>query len=213
MADGNIKAPTGRRQGHLSLREANKQANREAILEAARDVFAEIGYGAATVRDIVRGTALATGAFYNYFPDKEAVFRALLEESATEVRARARAARRAATSFEQFVEHAYRAAYEFLAEDPQFFELMQRNAGTITTQFHEPLFGMSAAELEEDLRDAMRAGIVPEHDTAYMAAAMVGTAFEVGVRMIERRPPDVAGATRFSTELFLGGMMQIRHAT
>jgi len=197
----------------VSLREANKQANREAILDAAREVFAEIGYGAATVRDIVRGTDLATGTFYNYFPDKEAVFRALLEESATEVRARARAARRAATSFEEFVEHAYRAAYEFLAEDPQFFELMQRNAGTIATQFHEPLFGMSASELEEDLRGAVRAGIVPDHDTAYMAAAMVGTAFEVGVRMIERRPPDVAGATRFSTELFLGGMMQMRHAT
>ena len=197
----------------MSLREANKQANREAILDAAREVFADLGYGAATVRDIVRGTDLATGTFYNYFPDKEAVFRALLEESAAEVRARARAARRRATSFDEFVEHAYRAAYEFLAEDPPFFELMQRNAGTIATQFHEPLFGMSAAELEEDLRDAVEAGIVPDHDTAYMAAAMVGTAFEVGRGMITRRPPDVAGATRFSTELFLGGMMHMRHAT
>ena len=33
-------------------RERTKQANRAAILEAARDVFAEIGYGAASVRDV-----------------------------------------------------------------------------------------------------------------------------------------------------------------
>jgi hypothetical protein len=39
-----------------------------------------------------------------------------------------------------------------------------------------------------------------------MAAAMVGAAFEIGVRMIERDPPDVAGATRFATDLFVGGI-------
>ena len=60
-------------------RDATKQANRTAILDAARAVFADLGYGAATVRDIVRRTDLATGTFYNYFPDKEAVFRALLK--------------------------------------------------------------------------------------------------------------------------------------
>jgi AcrR family transcriptional regulator len=70
----------------VGRREQTKQANRAAILAAARDVFAEIGYGAATVRDIVRGTDLATGTFYNYFPDKEAVFRALLDESVGEAR-------------------------------------------------------------------------------------------------------------------------------
>ena len=57
-------------------RERTKRANREAILAAARRVFSDIGYGAASVRDIVRGTDLASGTFYNYFPDKEAALRA-----------------------------------------------------------------------------------------------------------------------------------------
>jgi AcrR family transcriptional regulator len=191
-------------------REANKQANRAAILEAARQVFAELGYGAATVRDIVRGTDLATGTFYNYFPDKEAVFRALLDESAAEVRSVARAARRAAGSLEEFVSDAYRAYFAFLAFDPQFFELVRRNAGTIRTQFAEPAFGIGAAELEEDLREGAAAGAIAPDQIAYMAAAMVGTAFELGVRMVERDPPDVEGATRFATELFLGGIERLR---
>lgn len=191
-------------------REATKQANREAILAAGREVFADLGFGAATVRDIVRGTGLATGTFYNYFPDKESVFRALLEESAEEARARARAARRAAGSFEEFVADAYRAYFAFLADDPQLFGLVRRNAGTVSTQFAETAFGVSVRELEEDLRAAVRAGVVAPHDTGLMAAAMVGAAFEVGVRMIESEPPDVEGATRFVTRLFLGGLEALK---
>ncbi len=193
-------------------RAATKEANRAAILRAARGVFAEIGYGAASVRDIVRATELATGTFYNYFPDKEAVFRALLEESAGEARARARAARRAASSLEEFVADAYRAYFAFLADDPQLFELVRRNAGTIRTVFSAPAFGVSVSELEEDLRSGIASGAIPNLDVEYMAAAMVGAAFEVGVRMVERDPPDVDGATRFATELFLGGIARLRPA-
>src|SRR3954463_15884114 len=111
-------------------REATKQANRAAILDAARLVFAELGYGAATVRDIVRRTDLATGTFYNYFPDKESVFRALVEESAKQVREIVRVARRQATDVEAFVREGYRAYFSYVASDRTLFEVMRRNAGT-----------------------------------------------------------------------------------
>jgi AcrR family transcriptional regulator len=52
-------------------REERKAENRAKLLAAARKVFAEKGLGAATARDIVRETDLATGTFYNYFRDKE----------------------------------------------------------------------------------------------------------------------------------------------
>ena len=54
-------------------REATKAANRAAILAAAREVFGELGFGAASVRDIIRRTDLAAGTFYNHFPDKESL--------------------------------------------------------------------------------------------------------------------------------------------
>src|ERR687893_1220371 len=99
-------------------REQTKQANRGAILDAAREVFAEMGYGAASVRDIVRATDLAAGTFYNYFPDKEAVFRALLEESAERVRERTRDGRAGARTLEEFVRGGYRAYFQAVADDP-----------------------------------------------------------------------------------------------
>jgi AcrR family transcriptional regulator len=190
-------------------RAATKAANRAAILDAARAVFAEVGFGAASVRDVIRRTELASGTFYNYFPDKESLFRAVVEESAAKIRVRVQAARRQAGSLEEFVAAGYREYFSFLVDDPEAFALMRRNSGTIRAMFDEPVFGASIDELATDLRTAMKIGFVPPIDADYMAAAMVGAALEVGVTMIQREPPDVEGATRFATQVFLGGIERL----
>ncbi len=193
----------------VGKRERTKQANRAAILAAAREAFVEIGYGAATVRDIIRRTDLASGTFYNYFPDKESVFRALLEETAREAAGRAHAARIAGGTAEAFVLDGFRAYFAMLVEDRVTFELVRRNAGTIRAMFDVPAIVAGIAELADDLRDGVAAGLVPDHDTDLMAAAMFGTAFEVGVRLLEEDPPDVERAARFCADLFLGGLERL----
>lgn len=198
-------APAGKR-------EQTKALNRQAILTAARAVFAELGYGAAGVRDIVRRTDLATGTFYNYFEDKESVLRALLDEIAGEVRLRVRAARVAATTPEAFLADGFRAYFDYLAGEPQLFVLLRRNAGTIRAMFDEPAIGAGTRELAEDLRAAVAAGLVAGHDTEFMARAMVGASFEVAVLMLEREPADVEDAVAFVTNLFLGGLERLREA-
>jgi AcrR family transcriptional regulator len=187
-------------------RERTKQANRAAILQAAREVFGDIGYGAATVRDIVRGTDLATGTFYNYFPDKESVLVALLEESAGEARVRVRAARRAGQTLEAFVFEGFRAYFEYLLEDPTTSQLIARNAGTIRAMFDEPSLVAGTEELAEDLRAGVESGLIPEHDVEYMAAAMVGAAVEIGARMLGSPAPDPERATAFVSDLFVAGL-------
>ncbi len=52
------------------------------MMQAAVRVFAEKGYHAATVRDIVASADVAVGTFYFYFPDKETLFVYLFEETA-----------------------------------------------------------------------------------------------------------------------------------
>lgn len=207
--DGDGARPATDAAGGGGRRAATKAANRAAIIDAARSAFAELGYGATTVRDVIRRTGLASGTFYNYFPDKEALFRAVVEQIGAGVRARVQAARRRAGSLEEFVAAGYREYFGFLAEDPEAFALMRRNGGTIRAMFDEPVFGAGVEELEADLRAAMAAGIVPSHDAAYMAAAMVGAALEVGVVMIGREPPDVGGATRFATRVFMAGIERV----
>jgi AcrR family transcriptional regulator len=193
-------APTGRR-------ERTKAANRAAILDAARDVFAEHGYDGAAVRHIVARTQLAPGTFYNYFPDKESIFRALVEESIAGVRERLREARRDAGDIEEFVGGAYRAYFDAMADDPTMFQLMRRNAGTIRAMLDDPVLAAGVGELLEDLEAAIERGELPPLDARYMARAMAGAGLEIAMEMFDRPgDPDVAGASEFATALFLGGI-------
>jgi AcrR family transcriptional regulator len=193
-------------------RERTKAANRAAILDAARQVFAERGYDGSAVRHIVARTELAPGTFYNYFPDKEAIFRALVEESIAVVRERLREARREARDIEEFVGGAYHAYFAAMAADPVMFQLMRRNAGTIRAMLDDPVLAAGVDELLEDLEAAIERGELPPLDARYMARAMAGAGLEIAMEMFERgsamnpTPPDVDGAAKFATALFLGGI-------
>ena len=158
------------------------------------------------MRDIVRRTDLASGTFYNYFPDKDAIFRALVMDAGEEARRRVRAARRRARTAQDFVEGAYRAFFEFIVDDPEWFAFMRRNLDTLRTRFGDDVLPASTDELAEDLRAAIAAGHVPPVDVDYCAHAMVAVAVELGTRLVERDPPDVDGATRFAAALFLGAL-------
>src|SRR4051812_15221121 len=92
-------------------RELTKSQNRQTILTAARLVFAELGYGAATVRDIIRATPLASGTFYNYFKSKEEVYLALRDEVALAIRPRLKEERARAASVEEFLSFSFRAFF------------------------------------------------------------------------------------------------------
>ena len=190
----------------VGRRERTKAANRAAILDAARAVFAEQGYEGARVREIIRRTDLASGTFYNYFPDKDAIFVALIEEAGEEARRRVRNARRSASTASEFVEDGYRAFFEFIVEDPERFAFMRRNLDTMSNRFGATVLPAGTEELAEDLRSAIEAGHMPPVDVDYCAHAMIAVGLERGARLAERSPPDVEGATRFASTLFLGAL-------
>lgn len=51
---------------------------RDALLSAARQIFARKGYHGTNVSDIVAAVGMAQGSFYNYFRSKKAIFQELL---------------------------------------------------------------------------------------------------------------------------------------
>lgn len=62
-----------------------KGERKEQILEAAREVFARIGYARATVDDIVKEAGVARGTFYLYFGDKRDAFEELIDRFAVQI--------------------------------------------------------------------------------------------------------------------------------
>src|SRR5438552_1896135 len=60
-----------------------RQARRRRIQEAARTVFAERGYGGASIELIARAAQLSVGAIYLYFRSKEDLYVSLIEDTLT----------------------------------------------------------------------------------------------------------------------------------
>ncbi len=54
--------------------------SRGLILEAALQLFSTHGYRGTSIREIAEAAGLSTGNVYHHFPDKEALFRTLLDQ-------------------------------------------------------------------------------------------------------------------------------------
>lgn len=190
-------------------REETKASNRQAIIDAARNVFADLGYGATTVRDIIRATDLASGTFYNYFKSKEEVFQALQDETALRVRPRLRAERIRAKNFEEFITGTFRSYFDFVKNDQTTFIAVRRHREIPRVRIDTPEVIAGFDELKADIENAIEHGVLPSADPDLMMAAMVGVAFEVAHQMLVRDDVSADDAAKFATALFLGGVQAL----
>jgi len=190
----------------VGKREQTKVQNRLAILDAAREVFGELGYEAATVRDIIRRTGLAAGTFYNYYRSKEEVFAALADDGARRF-APILKGLRGKGNFDGFVRDAIVAYFEFMA-DEHISWAARRPAGEMQPHIQGETPEMAAvfAEVKDAIEDAIAEGRGPAADSEYMAASCIGIAREVCDKMLMRRPIDVATAADFAVAMILGGV-------
>ena len=200
--------PTGKR-------ERTKVANRQAILDAARQVFGELGYEAATVRDIIRRTGLASGTFYNYYRSKEEVFEALADDGARRFRPILREQFDAAPDFPTYLRGAVRAYFQFLSDEHETWQA-RRPAGERQPhmQVETPEMHRVFEEVRNSFVAAMQRGDAPRVDADYLAASAIAVAREIGQLMLERRPIDIEAATDFAVSFILGGVPALpRHTT
>ncbi|HEX4179906.1 MAG TPA: TetR/AcrR family transcriptional regulator [Caulobacteraceae bacterium] len=191
---------------NASKREQTKLANRRAILDAAREVFGEMGYEAATVRDIIRRTNLSVGAFYNYYRSKEEVYEALADDGARRFRPILQAQYEKATDFPSYIRGAIEAYYNFLVEDEDDGPPPAKVADRPHVHGETPEMRAVFEQVRWSISDVLARNHKPAVDAEYLAAACIAIAREVGERMVERRPIDVPGAVEFAVQLILGGL-------
>ena len=173
----------------LPKRQRIKRQNRQFILDGARRIFAEQGYEAATVRDIIRATPLAAGTFYNYFTSKEEVRQALEEEVAQALRPRLAEGRAQAVTAEEFLSAFFSSVFALRTE-----------AGLAQADLRSGL-----GDLKADLDAAMARELFRPLDTAALAAALLAAADAIAARL-SREGGDPAEATQGATRLFLAGV-------
>jgi AcrR family transcriptional regulator len=65
----------------LARRQRYRDAARQEIVDAARDVFSEVGFESFSMRKLAARAGCSLGAIYLYFEGREALFEALVEDS------------------------------------------------------------------------------------------------------------------------------------
>ncbi len=191
----------------MGKRARAKEANRRAILDAARVVFARIGYEAANIRDIIRETNLASGTFYNYFKSKEEVFEAIANDSVKRFRPLLQKVREEASDLESYLRAAYGAYFNFLAEENNdAIKQGMPHMTLIGVRVDTPEMQTVSEEIRNDLEIVLDKIGLGNLDSDYLTAAAIGVAREMGDHMLQRRPVDVGGATEFATKLILAGI-------
>jgi AcrR family transcriptional regulator len=187
-------------------RAQTKLANRQAILDAARAVFREMGFETATVRDIIRRTGLSVGAFYNYYRSKEEVVAALSDDGARRFRPILHAEYLKAKDFESYLRGAVRAYFEFVAaENAAWGEAKVAHESAPVIRDTPEILAVHE-EVRTAFAEVMERGLAPRVDLDYLATASIAVVRAVGDRMVERQPMDVEGATEFCVGLILGGV-------
>ncbi len=175
-----------------------KDAKRTAMMQAAVQVFAEKGYHAATVRDIVKQADVAIGTFYFYFPDKETLFVHLYEETADFLLQTIDQAVRSRKDLVQQFSHGIQAYLNIAVYEPAVVQLLLvGGVGTVPslqakrTTFRERMVRLWQRPLDQ----AIDAGVIPNQNSRRVAEAFAGAFDEVILQLLAMPEPEEKAAT------------------
>lgn len=167
-------------------RERNKETNRRLIMAAAKELFTERGYDAVSIRDIIGATGLASGTFYNYFSDKEAVFVKVMKLEVMQISKDLTFIRNNATDLQSFLYDSYLHVFRYFHQQPEVFRLIDRNETQVRELYKFGVLETTMNDLISDLKTAMASGLIAEADVDYLAAALYGLGYEMVRVMVSR---------------------------
>lgn len=173
---------------------------KEALLTAARMVFAHDGYHRATVRDIAHEAGVATGTFYLYFSSKEACLLGLIDAFYHLLVGRIVAARAGRSGVLEKLTASIETVIRVFAahSDLARIVLIHAHAGGAHPAFDERLAQLHtdfARLVQADLDEAAGDGLIPRQATAVAARAVIGSMYEnITAWLREGQPADLEEA-------------------
>ena len=184
----------------------SKIATRERILDGALDVFARKGYHRAIVDDIVRASGTSKGAVYHHFPNKEAVFAALVDDFAELLVSRVATAVSKRQGALAKVDGALTAALTTFADNEQLARLILLEAVSLGPAYQRKRAEVAARFamlIQGYLDEAVADGTLPAVDTRVATLAWLGAVNEIVVQWLHGGLRDLAGTIPPLTRLLL----------
>jgi AcrR family transcriptional regulator len=162
---------------------ARGEATRRKILDAAEEVFGEMGYYEASISEITRRAGVAQGTYYIYFHSKREIFAELVEDIGKRLRADMRAATIGASSRLEIERRGFEAFFHFVASHRRIYSIVQEAERVAPEAFYAYYRGISQGYIR-GLREAMDDGSVRQLDPEAIAYTLMGIGHFVALRWL-----------------------------
>lgn len=173
--------------------QARSRARRQRILEAGIRVFARKGYRDTLVDDIAAEAETSKGGVYFHFPNKQAIFLALLRQMGTLLLERVEEAMAQAPDPVARGDAALLTVLRTFAGHRALARLFLVEAMGAGREFNAAMMEQHArfiGLIKRHLDDAVAQGVIPPIDTELAAAAWFGAVHEVTVRWLLTGRPE-----------------------
>lgn len=164
---------------------------RASLLKAAREIFAQKGYHAATVDDITRAAGVAKGTFYLYFEEKREVYYEVVRGFLELVKSIGRSVSEGASEKGDFMASAERAAHALMqvfVDNREMARLAWRESMGLDAELERMIrtFYHEIAEVEaENIRRGMELGLFRPVNMLVVAYAHIGMVERVLLAMLD----------------------------
>jgi len=162
---------------------ARGEAMRRRLLDAAEEVFGEMGYYEASVSEITRRAGVAQGTFYIYFHSKRETFVELIEDIGHRLRAATSAAIQGVPDRIEAERRGFAAFFTFVYAHRRIYRIVEE-AERVAPEAAREYYRRISLGYERGLRDAMDAGRIREGDVEALAYTLMGIGHFLALRWL-----------------------------
>jgi AcrR family transcriptional regulator len=156
---------------------------RTRLLEAAEQVFTELGYHEASIVKIADAAGVANGTFYLYYSSKQEIFDELVEDLNRRVRRAMDEAAAGGRTRAEAERLGFEAFFRFTADHPGLYRVI-RQAEFVSPAVLRLHYERIAESYAQGLESAMERGEIVSGDPDVFAWALMGAGELIGLRWI-----------------------------
>ena len=171
----------------MPAEQARSQVRRQRILDAGLTIFSRKGYRDTAVDDIAAEAQSSKGGVYFHFPNKQAIFLALLERMGDLLIHRVEEAMAGIDDPVARGDAALRTVLRTFAGNRALARLFLVEAMGAGREFNDSMMrfhGRFAALIQRHLDDAAARGVIPPLDTELAGVVWFGALYEVATRWV-----------------------------
>ncbi|GER91300.1 TetR family transcriptional regulator [Dictyobacter vulcani] len=177
---------------------ARGEATRRKILDAAEEVFGELGYYEASISEITRRAGVAQGTYYIYFHSKRTIFEELVRDIGERLRADMRTAIAGASNRIEIERRGFQAFFQFVASHRRIYSIVQEAERVAPEAFYAYYHKISQGYIR-GLQEAMDEGSIRNLDPEAIAYTLMGIGHFIALRWLIW-PPE-GGQVEYRSEL------------